>query len=211
MADRESLSERAYMRIRDRIVSLELQPGTPIDEDELMNDLKVGRTPVREAIKRLELESLVDIYPRRGTFVSEVEITDLAAISEVRVQLEGFAAQLAAERFRPEDERPFSALISKIEGATESSASRLIALDADAHRLIYSTARNSYLQDTLERYFNLSYRIWHLAMPRLPDFTDNIAQHRELLHAIRNHDGKRARRVASDHVEAFERMMRTIL
>ncbi len=176
-----------------------------------MRDLKVGRTPVREAIKRLELETLVDIYPRRGTFVSEVQITDLAAISEVRVQLEGFAAALAAERFRPEDERAFSALISKIQDATASSGPRLMALDANAHRLIYSTARNAYLQDTLERYFNLSYRIWHLARQRLPDFTANIAQHRELLNAITKHDARRARQVASDHVEAFERMMRTIL
>ncbi|MGH2964786.1 MAG: GntR family transcriptional regulator [Solirubrobacterales bacterium] len=211
MAEEGSLSERAYIRIRDRIISLELQPGAPIDEDKLMRDLKVGRTPVREAIKRLELESLVDIYPRRGTFVSEVQITDLAAISEIRVQLEGFAAALAAERFRPEDEQAFSALISKIQGATASSGPRLMALDANAHRLIYSTARNAYLRDTLERYFNLSYRIWHLAMPRLPDVTANIAQHHELLNAIRQHDARRAKKVASDHVEAFERMMRRIL
>ena len=79
-----SLSEQAYAAIRDRIINLELEPGEPLAEDELMAWLELGRTPIREAIKRLALESLVDIYPRRGTFVSEIQMNDLASISEVR-------------------------------------------------------------------------------------------------------------------------------
>ena len=81
------LADRAYVAIRDRVLTLQLPPGSPIDEDELIRELGIGRTPIREAIKRLALEDLVTVYPRRGTFVSDINITDLAQISDLRIQL----------------------------------------------------------------------------------------------------------------------------
>ncbi|MEA2428956.1 MAG: hypothetical protein QOF37_2584, partial [Thermoleophilaceae bacterium] len=98
----ELMADRAYSELRDRIISLGIAPGAPINEDALGVELDMGRTPVREAIKRLALENLVTVFPRRGTFASEINITDLAAISDVRVQLEGHAARRAAERLTPE-------------------------------------------------------------------------------------------------------------
>ena len=95
---RELLADRAYAELRDRIVTLRIPPGAPIDEDVLGRELEMGRTPVREAIKRLALENLVTVFPRRGTFASEINITDLAHISDVRTQLEAHAAARAAER-----------------------------------------------------------------------------------------------------------------
>jgi len=92
------LADRAYVAIRDRVLTLQLPPGSPIDEDELIRELGIGRTPIREAIKRLALEDLVTVYPRRGTFVSDINISDLAQISDLRIQLEGHAAFRAAER-----------------------------------------------------------------------------------------------------------------
>ena len=80
----ELLADRAYAELRDRIVTLRIAPGAPIDEDALGGELEIGRTPVREAIKRLALENLVTVFPRRGTFASEINITDLAHISDVR-------------------------------------------------------------------------------------------------------------------------------
>src|ERR1700735_4578935 len=98
---RELLADRAYAELRDRIVTLGIAPGAPIDEDQLGSELGIGRTPVREAIKRLALENLVTVFPRRGTFASEINITDLADISDVRTQLEGHAALRAAQRITP--------------------------------------------------------------------------------------------------------------
>ena len=74
----ELMADRAYAEMRDRIVTLRIPPGSPIDEDALGKELAMGRTPVREAIKRLSLENLVTVFPRRGTFASEINITDLA-------------------------------------------------------------------------------------------------------------------------------------
>src|SRR5215212_1374288 len=111
----ELLSDRAYAALRDRLVSLEIPPGAPIDEEALTGQLGVGRTPVREAIRRLALERLVVVYPRRGTFASEINITDLAAISDVRVQLEGHAARRAAERLTPDQREQLDALVAEID------------------------------------------------------------------------------------------------
>src|SRR5919205_2124646 len=93
-----SLADRAYVAIRDQLLMLDIRPSDPIDDDALARDLGVGRTPVREALKRLEGDRLVVSFPRRGTFATGMDISDLAHISEVRVQLEPLAARRAAER-----------------------------------------------------------------------------------------------------------------
>ena len=91
-----SYADQAYERVRDRLVMLDIRPGEPIDDDRLATELGFGRTPVREALKRLERERLVIAYPRRGTFATAVDMTDLADISEIRKQLEPTAAARAA-------------------------------------------------------------------------------------------------------------------
>jgi DNA-binding GntR family transcriptional regulator len=116
-----SLSVQAYFRIRELIVSLELQPGSIVDERALMARLGIGRTPVREALRLLAREGLVEIHPRRGMFVSSVEVGDLAALSEVRAVLESLAARLAAERRTAEDEVE---LLDELAGAGASTSGR---------------------------------------------------------------------------------------
>src|SRR3954453_6842514 len=86
-------ADRAYHELRDRIVTLRLPPGTVLREDALMRELKIGGTPLREAVKRLALEELVAVQPRRGTFVAGVDPTDIVHITEVRAEREGYAAQ----------------------------------------------------------------------------------------------------------------------
>src|SRR5919107_4424332 len=89
----EQLADRAYFGLRDRIVDLRLPPGSTLREDALMREMGIGRTPLREAVKRLALEHLVAVQPRRGTFVTAVDATDIVHITEVRAELEGYAAQ----------------------------------------------------------------------------------------------------------------------
>ena len=86
------------MAIKDQLIMLDIRPGDPIDDDALAQALGVGRTPVREALKRLEVDRLVVSYPRRGTFATGMDISDLAHISDIRAQLEPLAARRAAER-----------------------------------------------------------------------------------------------------------------
>src|SRR2546427_1570916 len=115
--DTESLplSEQAYLRIRDQIITLSLPPGSVIDEGRLRQQLGLGRTPIREALRRLSQEDLVAVIPNRGTFVAGITITDLAAVTEIRVELEGFAFRLAAERATPDECAVFRDLIAELD------------------------------------------------------------------------------------------------
>src|ERR671927_1311258 len=110
-----SLADKAYVAIRDRLIMLAIRPGDPIDDDALARDLGVGRTPVREALKRLEVDRLVVSYPRRGTFATGMDIADLAHISEIRVQLEPLAARRAAERSPRTTRTELDELASQVE------------------------------------------------------------------------------------------------
>jgi DNA-binding GntR family transcriptional regulator len=209
---RELLADRAYDELRDRIVTLQIAPGAPIDEDLVGEQLGMGRTPVREAIKRLALENLVTVFPRRGTFASEINITDLAHISDVRVQLEGQAAFRAAQRLTAEARIELEGLVSGLDQAEAAGDHKaLMALDAAVHRFVYRAAGNPYLEETLSRYFNLSLRIWYLALDRLPHVGARVHEHREVLAAILDGEPERARSVMAEHVETFEREIRAVL
>jgi DNA-binding GntR family transcriptional regulator len=208
----ELLADRAYAELRDRIVTLAIPPGAPINEDTLGRELEMGRTPVREAIKRLALENLVTVFPRRGTFASEINITDLAQISDVRVLLEGHAAARAAERLTPALRDELDALLAQIderEGSRDPAT--LMRLDADIHRFIYRCSGNVYLQETLERYLNLSLRIWYLVLDRLPHLFDRVHEHRALLEEIREGNPDEAREILAEHVATFESEIRGVL
>ncbi len=207
----ELLADRAYAALRDRIVSLRIPPGAPINEDDLGRELDMGRTPVREAIKRLALENLVTVFPRRGTFASEINITDLAHISDVRQQLEGHAAYRAAQRLTPVQREELDALVEEIERRPSGAADALMALDARIHRFVYRCAGNPYLRETLERYLNLSLRIWYLVLGRLPHLFERVHEHTDLLHAVRVGDADGARAIAAEHVATFESEIRGVL
>jgi DNA-binding GntR family transcriptional regulator len=208
----ELMADRAYAEMRDRIVTLRIPPGSPINEDALGKELAMGRTPVREAIRRLSLENLVTVFPRRGTFASEINITDLAHIADVRVQLEGHAAYRAAERIAPAQREQLDALMDELDRSEATAGpDELMRLDARVHRFVYQCAGNSYLEETLGRYFNLSLRIWHLVIDRLPQLAASVLEHRALLTAIRNGEAERARAIAGEHVITFEREIRSVL
>jgi DNA-binding GntR family transcriptional regulator len=206
----ELLADRAYVELRDQIVTLAIPPGAPINEESVGRDLQIGRTPVREAIKRLALENLVSVFPRRGTFASEINITDLAHISDVRVQLEGHAAYRAAERLTPGQREELDELLAEI-ARDAGEPAVLMELDARIHRFVYRCAGNPYLQETLERYLNLSLRIWYLVLERLPHLFDRVHEHRDLLETIRAGDAERARAIAAEHVAVFEGEIRGVL
>jgi DNA-binding GntR family transcriptional regulator len=200
------VAEHAYAELRDRIVTLHLPPGTALREDELMGALGIGRTPLREAVKRLALEKLVDVMPRRGTFVSAVEAADIQNITEVRAELEGYAAELAALRLDPETRATAEALLRDIEGLDEPAGQDLLMrFDERIHRFTWEAARNPHLTQTLERYFTHSLRIWYLVLDRVPTLGHAVHDQTQLLEAILDRNGPHARTIMHEHVLAFQR------
>ncbi len=206
------LADRAYEELRDRLVTLEIRPGEPIDEDQLGRELRMGRTPIREAIKRLALENLVTVFPRRGTFAAEINIQDLAQIADVRQVLEAHAAGLAAARLTDGGRTELAELIAELrqsQGSEDMQA--LMALDTRVHRFVYRACDNPFLEETLTRYFNLSLRIWYLVIDRLPHLFQRVYEHEALLEAIAAGDGDQARAIVSGHVTTFEDEIRSVL
>jgi len=205
-----SLSERAYLRIRDLIVTLEMRPGSVIEEARLCRELNLGRTPVREALKRLTHERLVSSVPHRGAFVADINITDLARLTEVRVELEGFAARLAAERANARDDAAIRSLALELAELTETNPDHLILFDQRIHRAIWQASHNRFLEDACEQHFTHSLRLWFLVL-HLVDLKVAVEEHSRLLDAIVDRDGGRAQDMMRRHVTGFEAAVRGVL
>jgi DNA-binding GntR family transcriptional regulator len=206
-----SLADKAYHEIRGLIVSLELAPGAVIDERELIERLEIGRTPVREALRRLAHERLVEVYPRRGMFVTGVDVRELARLSEVRELLEPEAARLAAERATDTDREHLSLLMTELDAGLDAGGSELMDLDERIHRAVYRAAHNDLLEATLEQYYALALRIWSIALDRAHELEEAVEAHRALLEAIQAGDGERAADTMRAHVQDFEQAMHRVL
>ncbi|TDK26582.1 GntR family transcriptional regulator [Arthrobacter crusticola] len=208
-----SMAELAYHQLRDKLIMLEIRPGEAINDGQLAAELGIGRTPVREALKRLELDHLVVSYPRRGTFATVVDITELADVSEIRASLEPLAARRAAQVATAGMRGELRETAAAISGnaVAEGSPYELMRFDMKVHRLIYRAAANPHLEDVLIRYDNLATRIWCLVVEKVPAVAEHIAEHAELLEMIAGGDADRAGELALEHVTSFERAVRRVL
>lgn len=158
---------------------LDIAPGAPINEGRLAAEFGIGRTPIRESLKRLALDHLVVSYPRQGTFATQVDITELATVSEMRQVLEPLAARKAASAARPELR---AALATKADqpprwAKSPGGTRALTEYDLAVHRLIYRAAGNPHLEETLVRLDNLATRIWCLVLDRLPSPSEHLREH----------------------------------
>lgn len=212
MTAEASKAERAYRELRHRLIMLDIPPSAAINEVALTAELELGRTPIREALKRLENDHLVASYARRGTFATSVDLTDLASISELRQILEPLAARKAAQSLAEPLRAEFEAAVSDLTDPANYADQRgMLERDMGVHRLIYRALDNRHLAETLERLDNLATRIWCLVRDRLPSIGEHVGEHVELLRAILDRDEDRAARLAEAHVRNFEATVRSVL
>ena len=178
-----------------------------------MERLGLGRTPVREALRTLAQEKLVEVYPRRGIVVSPVDVGDLASLSEARLALESDAARWAAERATPEERAIARALLEELPAEGRAHDERaLIELDQRIHRHVYRCAHNPFVESALNEYYTLSLRIWFLALDRVvAGLDDAVTEHRALLEGVIEGDARRAEQAMRHHIENFERAIRAAL
>ncbi len=205
------LSERAYHLIKERIITLELAPLSVIDERVLGEELGLGRTPIREALHRLSAEGLVNIAPRRGMFVADISITDLARIFEVRIALEQLCARLAAQRISQEQLAQMEVTLRRLEELPEGEVQALMVIDERFHRLLYEAADNEFLMDTLSRLHALSMRLWHLVLNRLTDVQSAVGQHRQITAALKEGEGDKAADLIRQHIAEFQSSIKAAL
>jgi len=210
ITEQGSMADRAYAALRDRLMLLEIAPTHPIHEPQLAEELGVGRTPMREALKRLEIDHLVVSYPRRGTFATAVDFHELNYISEMRQALEPLAARNAAANKDPEIQSQLAGYLERIDALDPTLDQRsLLLLDVQIHRLIYKAAANKHLEETLVRLDNLVTRIWCLVIDQMPPIAEHLKEHSALLRAILANDGDLAAKLVSEHVTHFEQALRS--
>jgi len=210
-----SMAERAYLELRDRIVSLRLPPGELVREETVMEDLGMSRTPVREALLRLAQENLVAVIPRRGSFVTEVHVGDVGRIYEFRRELEVVAAGWAAERRTDDDLPAIDEMLAELTEVnaippSEVDARSEIIIDQRGHNLIYQLARNPLIEATLSSHYFLAARIWFLASGRV-EMEDPFTGLIDVFEAIKKSDAEAARGHAREHSEAAEAAIRAAL
>ena len=157
-------------------------------------------------MKRLALENLLSVQPRRGTFVSDVDSSDIVNITEVRAELEGYAAELAAERMEGVSRIAAESLLREVDELSRpDDQDWLMRFDERIHRFTWEASGNPYLTETLERYFTHSLRIWYLVLDRLPGLGHAVHDQGHLLEALLAQDGARARSIMREHVLGFQR------
>lgn len=212
-----SLSRVAYEKLRDEIVTLRRAPGEPLSEAALIRELGVGRTPIREALQRLACEGLVTIRPRRGSFVASLGLGDLQQIFEVRLELEGYAAALAAERATAQDIAAMQAALTPFVHSLETgirnpnSPQAQIEIDREFHRALAHATHNKYLEQSLARLYNLNLRLWYLALNKLDSMEDALQQHVIVLQAIQARDGETAKAAMQKHIAEFQTRIRAVI
>ncbi len=207
-ATRRSQADLAYHGLRELLVTLQIAPGEPLDEAELMDRLGVGRTPLREARNRLVIDRLLVTHARRGTFATEIELTDLALLTDVRAQLEGLAAERAATRATATDRATLAELVASRPPSDPFAAMRH---DSRIHRALWAAAHNHFLEEAAERHHSLSTRIWYVFVDHLHDVDDHVQELAGLVHFVLAGDAAGAARAARDHVRHFEAAVAALL
>lgn len=201
----QPLRDVVFEHLRNSIIHGELKPGERLMEVQLAEHLGVSRTPVREAIRKLELEGLVVMVPRKGAYVADVSIKDILDVLEVRSVLEGLAAYLAAERMTEEELEELELISYHFKRCIENGNTEgMIEKDMQFHDRIFRSTRNSKLiqiaqgfQEQVQRF-----RITYFSEYNKPK--DLLIEHQAILEAIANRDAVAAQQVAQQHIDSLE-------
>jgi len=198
-----SLNQKAYAEIRLRILNGELSADTPLSEYQLAEELELSRTPVREAVKRLEREGLVQSIPNRGTFVAELTARDISEIYQVREQLEGFAARTAAETMSDESIKRLEEEINVLNSlASEGRLIEVVDSDIRLHKQIIASTQNSRLIELLGTLDDQMHRVRALFPQSSQWLEATLTGHANIVKAIKARDGEAAEKAMKAHLRS---------
>lgn len=205
-----SLGAQAYVTLRQKIVRLDFAPGDVLREEELQAELNIGRTPIREALQRLQREHFVTVVPRRGMFVSGIELDELPLLFETRSVLEPYAARLAALRGTSDDWDEMAKALARTDDP-DIDAEAQLSLDRVCHEIIWSASGNRFISDTLDMLYAQSDRLWHLYLADVADMAHAVEEHKSILDMLRAGDADGAAALVETHVKSFDDQIREVL
>lgn len=202
------LRELVLEAIREAIKNGTLQPRERLMEIQLADDLGVSRTPVREALRKLEQEGFIVMVPRKGAYVSDLSMKDVADVFEIRAALDGLAGGLAAERITEEElDLMERMLVEKGEAINQNDIDKLVEADTRFHEAMYMASRNERLSNIISnlREQIQRFRLTSLSVPGRRE--DSLKEHRQILEAIQARDIQLARQLAQEHIENAETVL----
>jgi DNA-binding GntR family transcriptional regulator len=203
--DYKPLRDVIFNTIREAIIAGELKPGERLMEVQLAEKMGVSRTPVREAIRKLELEGMVEMIPRKGAHVAEVSVKDIMDVLEVRASLDGLATSLAATRITPEEIKELKHVYTQfVTNVEKDNVSGTIKKDVEFHDVIYRASRNEKL---IQISNNLKEQVQRFRVIYLKGFgstRDVIREHEQIIEAITTNNSDMALKIAYDHIKKQE-------
>jgi DNA-binding GntR family transcriptional regulator len=199
------LREIVYEELKRQIMVGEIAPGTRMMEVDLADEMGVSRTPVREAIRKLEKEGLVTIEPRRGAYASDISAKDMVDVLEVRQDLEGMAAGLAAQKITEEDILQLKDMTRRYKEAVEAGdIEEIIKQDEDFHKFIVGLSDNKTLIKMVSQVQELALRFRYIYYDDFSRFKNQPLEHQEIVEAIMSGDANSARRFAEVHISKLK-------
>lgn len=204
----QPLREVVCETLREAIRKGVLKPGERLMEIQLADELGVSRTPVREAIRKLELEGYVIMMPRRGTYVANLSIRDINEVFEIRTALDSLASGLAAERITDEElERLQRLLVHISEYIEENDMEKIVAADTEFHDILYQASRNTRLVGIIVNLREQMTRFRSMSMGFPGRLRETLAEHKKIVDAIAQGDVKEAQQAAEYHMEKSEQTL----
>ncbi|HOG46741.1 MAG TPA: GntR family transcriptional regulator [Anaerolineae bacterium] len=198
-----ALTDWAYSTIKQAILSLEFAPGAQLPIDDLAERLGISRTPVREALLRLEADGLVHTVPRVGFFVAEITRRDLLELFEIRELLESHATKQAAARLSDGDLAYIDGLLQDSAEAVErGDLARFQEVEITFHNLFVERAQNRRLLAIMASIRDLTYRQRVLSLASLENVRQSLVEHQRIAQALRQRDAELAGRRMAEHVAA---------
>ncbi len=199
------LREIVYDELKMQILTGQIEPGTRMMEVEMAKEMGVSRTPVREAIRKLEKEGLVTIEPRRGAYASEVSVRDMIEILEVREEIEGLATELAAKRMDDDTKARLYRTADKYgEAVKDNDTGEMIKLDTEFHHIIVEGSSNKILMNVVEQLQELVLRFRYIYYDDFRRAEKMPREHKAIIEGIKSGNAKSARKAAEDHVEQLK-------
>jgi len=206
------LRELVFETLREAIIEGELPPGERLMEVQVAEELGVSRTPVREAIRKLELEGLVAMIPRKGAYVSGLSMKDLIEVFEIRGALEGVASALSAERATEEELEALERhLVKTAELIEKKDFHAVVDVDTDFHSLLYETSRNTRLAQIISNLREQIQRFRQTSLSYPGRMKEALEEHRKIVEAISDRNPELARHLAQEHIENAENCMMQII
>jgi DNA-binding GntR family transcriptional regulator len=210
----KSLRQKAYEKIKKAIVTLRFEMGKSLNERELSSELKLGRTPIREALQQLANEGLVVIVPRKGAYVSTVSLADFQKMLDTRFMVETYCARRAAGKVSNGDLQRLRELLKGIEPLVAGrDIDGLLTVDRQVHMAIVSCLGNEYIEQIANQLYDRVARLWHLSFKNMDasDLRDRLASHHQILDALDGGDADASEEAVKRHIDRFvERIHRNL-